>query len=161
MINDDDDEDVTNFVEKDVGKQYYILNISDQVDLNNGFRYIKELLLQHHNLRMYNDYNKLKNAGINLYSVKSDAFTIKKNKLELAKELINFSTDIGGWRLSKTHNIIIPPQPFTIKQNNNITIEIPHYERININNEWDTADICNNIIKYKTVMIRAKNAWFW
>ena len=34
-------------------KKYYILNVSDSATLKNGFRYIKELLLQHHNFKMY------------------------------------------------------------------------------------------------------------
>ena len=29
-------------------QKYYILNVSDCATLKNGFRYIKELLLQHH-----------------------------------------------------------------------------------------------------------------
>ena len=31
---------------KDVGDTYYILNVSDSKQLMNGFRYVKELLLQ-------------------------------------------------------------------------------------------------------------------
>ena len=72
-------------------KKYYILNIGDQTDLTNGFRYIKELLLQYHNYKMYSDYNKLVNAGIDVYSVKTDAFTIKREHLELAKQTIKFT----------------------------------------------------------------------
>ena len=42
-----------------------------------------------------------------------------------------------------------------MKINNKIVIETQKYERININNEWNVDEICNNIIKYKHVMIRA------
>ena len=62
----------------DVGNKYYILNITDRTDLQNGYRHIKELLLQFHNYKMYSDYNTLINAGITVCSVKTDAFTIKK-----------------------------------------------------------------------------------
>ena len=58
-------------------KKYYILNVSDRTNLTNGFRYIKELLLQHHNFKMYNDYKSLIDNGIEVFSVKTDAFTIK------------------------------------------------------------------------------------
>ena len=78
---DEDDEydigQVFKTTENDVGHKYYILNITDRSDLQNGFRYIKELLLQFHNCKMYSDYNKLINAGITVCSVKTDAFTIK------------------------------------------------------------------------------------
>ena len=30
-------------------RKYFVLNIKDQTNLRNGFRYIKELLLQNHN----------------------------------------------------------------------------------------------------------------
>jgi hypothetical protein len=62
--------------ETDVGHKYYILNITDRTDLQNGYRYIKELLLQFHNYKMYSDYHELTNAGIIVYRVKTDAFTM-------------------------------------------------------------------------------------
>jgi hypothetical protein len=34
--------------------------------------------------------------------VKSDAMTIRKSDIDKAKALIGFSSDIGGWRVSKT-----------------------------------------------------------
>ena len=37
----------------------YILNLRDNAQLKNGFVYIKELLLQYHNFRMYSDYQAL------------------------------------------------------------------------------------------------------
>ena len=38
---------------------YYNLNIKDQAQLKNGFRYVKELLLQLHILEMYKSYSKM------------------------------------------------------------------------------------------------------
>lgn len=52
-------------------KGIVFLNIDDQVDLQNGFRYIKELLLQYQNYKMYRDLMMLKYAGISVYSVKN------------------------------------------------------------------------------------------
>jgi hypothetical protein len=74
----------------------YILNDVDTKRLRNGFRYIKELLLQNHNLRMYNNHKILKDNNINVYSVKTDAFTIDANNLELAKSLIKFDNGLGS-----------------------------------------------------------------
>jgi hypothetical protein len=36
-----------------IEKEYYVLSVSDQAVLRNGFRYIKELVLQNHNYFMY------------------------------------------------------------------------------------------------------------
>ena len=53
------------------GKAYYILNISDKATLNNGFRYIKELLLQYHNYAMYEAYEAMKCRNVRVYSAES------------------------------------------------------------------------------------------
>ena len=55
---------ITNCVETD---RLYMLNLKAQKDLTNGFRYIKELLMNIHNFKMYTDYQKLTNAGIDVF----------------------------------------------------------------------------------------------
>ena len=69
------------------GNEIFSLNISDKAKLKNGFRYIKELLLQHHNYKMDSDYRKLIKNGIEVFSVKTDAFTIHHQSLSLVHEL--------------------------------------------------------------------------
>jgi hypothetical protein len=64
------------------------LNDVDTTRLRTGFRYMKELLLQSHNLRMYKDHQLLMNHHIYVYSVKADAFTIDADKLELANHYL-------------------------------------------------------------------------
>ena len=51
----------------------------------NGFRYIKDLLLQNHNFHMHDAYENLKEA-INVYVVKTDAFHIAKRDLKKTKK---------------------------------------------------------------------------
>ena len=58
--------------------KYYILNVSNERCLSNGFKYVKELLSQNHNYRVYEAYETLKENGIDVYSVKTDALTVKK-----------------------------------------------------------------------------------
>ena len=59
------------------GKEYTVLTVCDAKALRNGFRYIKEFLMQNHNYFVYQSYEKLKKYGVDVYSVKNDAFTIK------------------------------------------------------------------------------------
>ena len=68
---------------------------------------------------MYLNHQTLKNNNINVYSVKTDAFTIDKNKLELAKSLLKFNNNMGSWRLSHTNtdDVSYPKHRF-IKQIN-------------------------------------------
>ena len=47
---------------------------------------------------MYEAYSKLKRAGITVYSVKIDAFTVKAEDEQNPRELFDLSNKIGGWR---------------------------------------------------------------
>ena len=66
-------------------RAYYSLTISDKATLNNGFRYIKELLLYYHSYAMYEAYEAMKSENVRVYSVKSDAFTIHPHDMHLIK----------------------------------------------------------------------------
>ena len=124
-----------------------MINLEAQKDLTNGFRYIKELLMNIHNFKMYTDYQKLTNAGIDVFNVKTDAFTIKASDVEKAQDTIIFYDGVGGWRLSKTENINIPSANYELKIINFIKIEEPTMTSLHINDEYDTLSICNQIIK--------------
>ena len=39
--------------------KYYTLTLSEKKELSKGWRYIKEMMMQSHNFKMYEDYNKL------------------------------------------------------------------------------------------------------
>jgi hypothetical protein len=81
---------VTESTEAEVEKKYYILTIKRERPLENGFRYIKELLLQVHNFKMYEAYAKLTQADITVHSVKTDAFIINTHDVNRAQELLDF-----------------------------------------------------------------------
>ena len=70
---------------KETGIVMYVLNISASVSLTNGFRYIKELLMQYHNYYVHESYETLLKNGIQVSTVKTDALTISKTDLEQAK----------------------------------------------------------------------------
>lgn len=133
----------------------YCLSLSAEKKMTNGFRYIKELLIQNHNIRMYNDYQILKNNGVSVYSVKTDAFIIDKTNLEKVKGLLTFTPEIGSWRNSKDEHIIIPSHKFETKMN--VLMPIPKYEtnKIKIEDEWNTEEICDAFIENKRVIVRA------
>jgi hypothetical protein len=133
----------------------YILNDVDTKRLRNGFRYIKELLLQNHNLRMYLNHQILTTNNINVYSVKTDAMTVDASNLELVKSLIKFDNGMGSWRVSKTDDIAYPKVKFS--KTLNLKLKIPKYEihRLDIKDEYDRPAICQVLKEYKQVMIKA------
>ena len=138
---------------------YYITNISDIAKLKNGFIYIKELLLQGHNFKMYRDYHKLIGKGIQVYSVKTDAFTIDQENEEKAREILKTDQGgIGNWRISKEDGVILPTvlynqQPIEVKE-----ITTPENIELKIEDEYNIQDVIGKITQAKQVMIRAKFA---
>ena len=159
------------------GEKYYILNTSDRQTLVNGYRYIKELLLQYHNYAMYETYNILVKNGIGVCSVKSDAFTMHKydfdrvkgnpyykiintrreTEIVLREPILNFEKGIGNWRVPDTP-VHFPPKKYKFSYNKLIPIPTQENESLDVVNEWETEDICKQIIESNPCMIRAKFA---
>jgi len=126
--------------------------------MRNGFRYIKELVLQQFNHFLNSSYNTLKQNNIEVYSVKTDAFTIKATDAEAAKSLILFNNNIGSWRISKTENIIYPTMKYESKINMNIDIKPLVVNHLIVPDEYDTEYMCKLFIEHRRVMIRADYA---
>ena len=145
-------------VEKETEVKYYTLTMPNKQDLTNGFRYIKELLVQQHNFKMHKDYKTLKDNNINVHSVKTDAFIIDRKNIDKAKTLIKFSTRRGGWRAEDNKQVSPPSDIYKIKANE--LSEIPTYKnvKIRVKDEYDTESICEQIVSCNPVLIKAKLA---
>ena len=105
---------------------------------------------------------KMQNENIKVYSVKTDAFTIKSSDLQKAQELLEFGADIGKWRHSKTgSDVKFPTKNFLRIETQSIelpTIKINNIP-ITIEQEFDTEWICKNIVKaLNIILIKAKYA---
>ena len=66
---------------------------------------------------MYPDYFKLYENGINVISVKTDAFVIQRSDITKARELLIFNTEIGGWRVSNDEYNKFPTVDCEVSQN--------------------------------------------
>ena len=149
------------------GDTYYILNTTDRQTLVNGYRYIKEMLLQYHNFAMYEAYTKLEEKGVKVYSVKSDAFTIHQDDLSKVRPnpnhfiksyregILNFEDAIGNWRVS-TSRINYPTEKYKFKYNKLIQIPLQENEALDVVDEWDTEVLCKQLIQSSPCIIRAK-----
>jgi hypothetical protein len=105
---------------------------------------------------MYTDCKILRDNNIDVFSVKSDAMTIKSSDSIKASSLLKMTGGIGGWRISKHSNIHIPSDFVTLKKNKQIILDMPTFQRIEIKDEYDVNEICESLEKYKRVMIRAE-----
>ena len=138
---------------KNKGK-YYVLNVADHAVLKKGYRHIKELLLQYHNYRIYKDYNTLRENDIEVFSVKTDAFTILRKDLQKAMKLLKFGKDIGDWK-GVLNNFGFPHQQYQMKQNEPIEIPEVVNERIMLKDEWDSKEAVEKVLEHKHVLIKS------
>ncbi|MFM7983556.1 MAG: hypothetical protein ACKPKO_29940, partial [Candidatus Fonsibacter sp.] len=124
------------------GKSLFILNLYAEASLTNGFRYIKELLMQHHNFYLNSSYKLLTNNGIDVYTVKTDAITIRQSQLETARGLLNWEDGIGNWRLNRTEYIKFPIDEtlMALKESHLVQIHehATHNVELTIQDEYDT-----------------------
>ena len=107
------------------------------------------MLLQDHNYRVYEAYETLKDNGIGVYSVKTDALTIKKDDVARTVKLLKVEEEkhkIGGWRVEKSKRVRLPTDDYKLKYNELVDVPQPKNERLNIEDEWDTHTICKQII---------------
>ena len=144
------------------GQKCYILNLKDKAELTNGFRYVKEFILQMRNLSIYEAYEKLVENKIRVYSVKTDAFVIDTSSVDKAKELLDFHNDAGGWRVSKSNenindvggwrvsksneNIILPTVEYNIIENEKFDIPIVQCKELHVKDEYGTDIIIDEYI---------------
>ena len=137
--------------------KHYVLNISDTKTLRNGYKYVKELILQHHNFDMNEAYETLMRDGVVVYSVKTDAFVIDKCNLGKAREVLKFGSEIGEWRWSDKFNF---PSKAFCKQPS-VLCDITEYENKtgDVKDEWNTDEIIDeHILNNKRLLIQAEFA---
>ena len=93
---------VVNYKFEQRGERYVVLVLKAEKRLRNGFRFIKELLLQGHNFKLMDAYDRLTDADVKIQLVKTDCFTIPSGCEAKARGLLAFDQGIGSWRVSKT-----------------------------------------------------------
>ena len=153
-------ENIENEIDNDIPKKigecqckHYVLNISDTKTVMNGYRFIKELILQHHNFDMNEAYDTLMRDGVKVYSVKTDAFVIDTCNLGQAKEVLKFGSEIGNWRWSDKFNF--PTKAFCKQPS--VLCDITEYQNKTgmVKDEWNTDEIIDeHILNNKRLMIR-------
>ena len=137
--------------------KHYVLNISDTKTLMNGYRFIKELILQHHNFDMNEAYETLMRDDVMVYSVKTDAFVIDKCNLGKAREILKFGSEIGYWRWSDKFNF--PSKAFSKQPS--VLCDMTEYFNMTgeVKDECNTDEIIDeHIMTNRRLMIRGEVA---
>ena len=136
--------------------KYFVLNISEKALLTNGFRFLKELLLQFHNYNMYETFKTLNENDVEVFSVKTDAFTVRKTDVDKVNDLLDIGKDVGQWKINEDFNF--PKDNYKIQSCKLIEIPIVNKSLIEIKDEWDMDNIIYEIEKHKKVLIKARYA---
>ena len=93
-------------------------------------------------------------AASMLYSVKTDAFVIKRSDLEKATGLVEFSSRIGCWRVAMK-GFSIPSKKNDVLECKGMNITEFENESLKVSNEWDTDRITQeNVLPFTRLMIR-------
>jgi len=66
--------------------------------------------MQYHNFHLNSSDELLTSSGVDVYTVKTDAFTItiRQSQMETAMQVLNWEEGIGSWRLNRTEDIKFP-----------------------------------------------------
>ena len=103
--------------------------------------------MQGHNFTLMQAYNRLGQAGVTMYSVKTDCFTIPAESEAKAPEVLAFDQGSGTWWVINTEDIIFPFD--TLSQTELDDIESKNLETLQLaaNNEWDVTEACDHFEK--------------
>ena len=77
---------VVNYKFEQRGDTYFVLVLKAEKRLRNGFRFIKDLLLQGYNVKLMDAHDRMTNAGVEIQPVKTDCFTIPADCEAKARE---------------------------------------------------------------------------
>ena len=143
-----------------------MLNVRDTKKLTEGFRLIKEMILQNHNFSMFEAYKALQAKKVRVYSVKCDAFTVHKDDLDLVvghryigkwmKGTLDIGKGIGQWKVEEEKHINFPADKYQYKFNEFIEINKIENENIPIEAERDTDAICEKLEVRNPCLIKGK-----
>ncbi|MFM7982702.1 MAG: hypothetical protein ACKPKO_25605, partial [Candidatus Fonsibacter sp.] len=113
-----------------------------------------------HNFYLNNSYKLRTDIGVDIYTVKTDASTIRQSQLETARELLNWEDGKGNWRLNKTDDIKFPIDEALMALKENRIAQIHEHTLQNIErtieDEYNTDKLCGYIEEHNRIMIRAE-----
>ena len=140
-------------IKRKVKDTLYILSVSKEENLINGFLPIKELIYDIRDLKNFNTFKKLIEAKIKVLGIKTDSLMIADSpkNVETVKELFDFSDKIGNHKLERNKYLL----DSEIKCSKN---KLPKVTKVDIrehsvNNEYNSEEILS-IMNNKNVFVK-------
>src|SRR5690606_5289722 len=116
-------------------QKIHILIIDKKATLNDGFRYIKEMIYNNMAMFMFELFNRVIKARIIPKGIKTDAILVDESKEELEKHFLFNSDVIGGLKFETGKRCV--NNCLTQRVNEPFSIPRVHFDEFKINNEWN------------------------
>lgn len=129
----------------------YILNMKNQVDLNNGFVPIKELIYDIRSLKNYQTICKLRMNNVRCVGIKTDSILFHESDKSIVKKLFDFSDKIGCYKLELDK--FLPNTKIERIQNNEPVIKDINITVHKIVDERDSNEINSVISRCKKMLL--------
>lgn len=136
---------------------YYIVKISKEETLVNGFNPIKDLIYSHQRLKLYRNYNKLNALGVNVYGCKTDCLYFHRVHLPIVRNNFPLTQNVGEFKIEKDKTLSYR----AIELIENTLTNFKDYTKANVKtfaDEYDLETIGKFYNNNKLMMIRAKYA---
>lgn len=135
----------------------YLVKITEQKELQNGFLPIKEMIYLNQRLKLLNQYDKMMKLGLIVRGIKTDCVFYNRMKSGNADEVIaqnfNLSTEIGEFKIERQK--YLPQTKLEVKKN--CLMKIPLFDEIHLKtfqDEYDTKVINEYLNGHKRVLIK-------
>lgn len=149
---DDDDVDKLFECRRTYGKRVYLLVISEEMELSEGFVSIKEMIYDMMNIKMYDLYERCTLAGLNIVGVKTDCILVN-NSLQETIDHFDYTDIIGGLKFEFGKKCV----KTEVTQERNELVDIKSYipTVLNVSDEYDKNEINNIIDKHNRIIFKA------
>jgi hypothetical protein len=129
------------------GRNLFILSLSAEASLTNGFRYIKELLVQYHNFYLNNSADGKR--GRRVYR-QDGRLHNKADATGDCERTAQLGGGIGSWRLDRTDDIKFPIDEALMALKENRLVQIhehaTHNIELTIEDEYNTDKLCRTTL---------------
>jgi hypothetical protein len=143
-------------IQEDFKTKYYIIKEQKSQLLENGFKYIKELIYEINNRINYLNYKKLQRNKINVIGLKTDAFLIPVQDMDKVISIFNISGKIGDYKIKEKNINSIPTTTFELNINTYTEIKENTINNINIQNEYNTIEFIKHLKPSNNLIVKAE-----
>jgi len=134
------------------GRAYMLVFKKDKV-LTNGFRYIKEMIYNMMNMKMYELYKKCHKGGLKVIGIKTDCLVVQNSRSEIEQTgYVDFADKFGGWKFEAGNDCV--NHRMGQDKNKLCELETTKVNEIEIKDEYDTSEFKKIFDKHNRILVK-------